>query len=255
MAAVRAPKDGSYDVGKDVREFMELGGGAVVEGLATGVIEAGAATPLVAPLMIMLNKVNGVVDKAVRHKEELEQLLKFCCVIMAQVIAKYNASREIVGITPLKQYIAELEELSEDCNRESGVGSELQILKRGDRIENLCRSLDTLGSITAAAKVQQYSNQTVSVAQLSTLVCGGLNSNAWCLRFCSRLTEHPLDCGQTFSRFTETIYIHMSSHIISLSRTGSSADRTYAEGDSQRRGTLGTAGRGGGILQARAKYP
>lgn len=46
----------------------------MVDGVATGVVEIGAATPVVAPLCLALLKAKGVVDGTSRNRDALEEL-------------------------------------------------------------------------------------------------------------------------------------------------------------------------------------
>lgn len=170
MATAEAPEDFSDDLGARMHEFMGLGVGSVVDGLVTGVIKAGAATPLVAPLIVMLKQAKDLVDKAARHKEELEKLLEFCGVATAQVIDTYNDSLECFDITPLEKCIEELREVSGDCDGKSGAISELRGLNDDDRIEKLGERLGAHVSITALGARRQHSNQLVSVPRMLAAV-------------------------------------------------------------------------------------
>lgn len=66
------------DAVQAAQEVARLGVSTVVEGVATGVIEIGAATPVVAPLCVALLKAKGIIDGASRNKEELKEIHEWC---------------------------------------------------------------------------------------------------------------------------------------------------------------------------------
>lgn len=162
MAAARHPNDASADLGTGVREGMKLGVAAGLEALATGAINVGAATPFVAPLFVMLKQAKDLVDKAVRNKEDLDDLLNDFVFITEQVVDEYNATRNGFNLTPLKEWIKERNEVSVECNRMRGVSNGFRLLKRGDQIETLRKRLSELVPIMSLAAGFQNMNMLVS---------------------------------------------------------------------------------------------
>ena len=65
---------------------------AVINSIAEGALEVGAATPVVAPLCVALLEAKKVIDGASRNGEELEELCGHCDLITVQVIDKAKAS-------------------------------------------------------------------------------------------------------------------------------------------------------------------
>ena len=119
------------------REVTALTISTMVESVATGVIEIGAATP-VAPLCVALLKAKGIVDAASRNKEELEELLSWCDLITVQVIDRSKASKtSTINVAPLSDCIDKLKEVAERC-RSRGTFARLALFRKdGDDIRRL----------------------------------------------------------------------------------------------------------------------
>lgn len=100
------------------RETARLGVSTVVESVAEGIIEIGAATPVVAPLCKALLKAKGVVDAASRNKEELEELRQRCEMITVQVIDNAKASKtSTIDLKPLQDCVDQLKEVAYNRGR------------------------------------------------------------------------------------------------------------------------------------------
>lgn len=103
------------DAVQAAQETAKLTISTVVEGVAEGIIEIGAATPIVAPLCKALLKAKAIVDGASRNKEELAGLHERCDLITVQVIDdKTKASNSsTIDVSPLKQRIDQLKDVAE----------------------------------------------------------------------------------------------------------------------------------------------
>ena len=101
------------DAVQAAQETARFGISTAVEGVATGIIEIGAATPFVAPLCLALLKAKETVDRASRNKKELEELLKRCDLTTEQVINKTKASRTLgIDVSPLRECVSGLTEMA-----------------------------------------------------------------------------------------------------------------------------------------------
>eukprot|EP00903_Cladosiphon_okamuranus_P016275 g15008.t1 len=111
---------------------------AVVESVASGAIEVGTATPVVAPLCVALLKVKGVVDEANRSKEELEELCEWCDLITVKVIHKAKASQvSTFDVAPLKKCIDKLEDVADRYNSQGGCAKLARFRRNRDDIQRL----------------------------------------------------------------------------------------------------------------------
>lgn len=151
MEAARAQRDERGDVGTVALETTKLGIETVAEGLATGIIEVGTATPLVAPLFIALKKAKEAVDKAVRREEELKDLHALCGIITGQVIDKCRANSSSIDVSPLRKCIEDLKALAELCSHKSTFRRKLRSLKHGDSIQNLRERINHLVPVMGLA--------------------------------------------------------------------------------------------------------
>ncbi|CAN0154938.1 unnamed protein product [Scytosiphon promiscuus] len=103
----------------------------VIEGIATGLIDIGAVTPVVAPLCIALKKAKEVVDGASRNKQELEELHERCGVITKHVIDKVkDTNSSTIDVAPLRGCVDDLTEMA----------TRYQNRKRSARLTRLCKS-------------------------------------------------------------------------------------------------------------------
>ncbi|CAN0179829.1 unnamed protein product [Scytosiphon promiscuus] len=103
----------------------------VIEGIATGVIDIGAVTPVVAPLCIALKKAKEVVDGASRNQKELEELHERCGLITKHVIDKVkDTNSSTIDVAPLRGCVDDLTEMA----------TRYQNRKRSARLTRLCKS-------------------------------------------------------------------------------------------------------------------
>ena len=120
------------------REAARLTASNMVEFVASGTIEIGAATPVVAPLCAALLKVKSVIDRANRNKEELDELYTWCGLITVQVIDKAktsNISKSFVA--PLEKCVLKLEEVAERYRSQRPLTRLVLFRKNGDDIQKL----------------------------------------------------------------------------------------------------------------------
>lgn len=81
----------------------------VIKSVATGEIEVGASTPVVARLCADLLEAKGIIDGASRDKEELEELRVQCERFTLLVIDKARASRNLtIDVSPLQKCVDQL---------------------------------------------------------------------------------------------------------------------------------------------------
>eukprot|EP00752_Nemacystus_decipiens_P008588 g7668.t1 len=120
------------------RETTRLGVSTVVESVAEGIIEIGAATPVVAPLCKALLKAKGVVDAASRNKEELEKLRQRCEMITVQVIDKTKSSKtSTIDVKPLQECVDKLKEVAERYDDRGRFARLVRFRRDGDDIQRL----------------------------------------------------------------------------------------------------------------------
>ena len=119
-------------------EAAKLTVSAVIEFVASGTIEVGAATPVVAPFCAALLKVKSVVDGANRNKEELEELYTWCDLITVHVIGKAKTSNIPKNfVAPLEQCVHKLEEVAERYRSQRPHTRMVLFRKNGDDIQKL----------------------------------------------------------------------------------------------------------------------
>ena len=120
------------------REAARLTMSTVVEGVTSGIIEIGAAAPVVAPLCVALVKAKAVVDGARRNKDELTELCQRCDLITVQVIDKAKASRTAANdLSPLQECIDKLKVVAERYHAQGCLARLARFRKDGDDIERL----------------------------------------------------------------------------------------------------------------------
>lgn len=116
------------------RETARLG----VEGVAAGIIEIGAATPVVAPLCVALLKAKEVVDGASRNKEELDELQMICKIITEKVIDKAEASKtSTINVKPLQECVDQLKVVAERYHDRGRLARLVHFRTDGDDIQRL----------------------------------------------------------------------------------------------------------------------
>lgn len=124
----------------------------MVEGVATGIIEIGAATPFVAPLCVALIKAKGVVDGASRNKEELAELCELCDLITVQVIDKAKDTPTI-DVSPLQKCIDKLNEVAKRYHDQGWLARLAQFRRDGDDIQRLRARIEAVVPIMGLAGV------------------------------------------------------------------------------------------------------
>eukprot|EP00903_Cladosiphon_okamuranus_P019673 g18082.t1 len=137
------------------RKAAGFAASAVVEGVATGIIEIGAITPVVAPLCVALLKAKGVVDGASRNQEELKDLLERCDLITVQVIdkAKFSSNISTAYVSPLVECVAKLNEVAQRYNNKSRLAKLRRFRKDGEDIQKLRASIEAVVPIMGLAVV------------------------------------------------------------------------------------------------------
>lgn len=136
------------------QETARLGVSAVVESVATGIIEIGAATPVVAPLCVALLKAKGIVDGASRNKEELGELCERCDLIAVQVIDKAKASNtSTIDVFPLQKCVDKLEEVAERYHDQGRLARLAQFRRDGNDIQRLRARIEAVVPIMGLAGV------------------------------------------------------------------------------------------------------
>lgn len=110
----------------------------VVEFVASGTIEVGAATPVVAPLCVALLKAKSIIDGANRNKEELGELYTWCDLITVHVIDKAKTSNISTStVAPLEKCVHKLEEVAERYRSQRPHTRLVLFRKNGDDIQKL----------------------------------------------------------------------------------------------------------------------
>lgn len=152
---------------QDVRETARLGIPAVVKGIATGIIEIGAATPVVAPLCKALLKAKGIVDRASRKKEELEELCEQCDLITWQVIDKADAlNTSTIDVSRLQGCIDELKEVAERYHGKGRLARLAHSGRDGDDIQRLRARIEAVVPIMGLAVGMNNAKKLEQVQQI-----------------------------------------------------------------------------------------
>lgn len=126
------------DAVQAAQETARLTISTVVESVATGIIEIGAATPVVAPLCVALLKAKENLDGVKRNKEELEELHERCKIITVQVIDKVKASNTSrIDVSHLQECVDKLEEVAQRYHDQGCLARLAQFRRDGDDIQRL----------------------------------------------------------------------------------------------------------------------
>lgn len=142
------------DTVQAAHETARLGFSTVVEGIATGIVEVGAATPVVAPLCIALLKAKVVVDGARRNEEELKELLQWCNVITEQVIDKAKVSNtSTIDVSPLQTCVDKLNVVADRYHGQGCLSKLKQFRRDGDDIQRLRARIQAVVPIMGLAGV------------------------------------------------------------------------------------------------------
>eukprot|EP00752_Nemacystus_decipiens_P007264 g6502.t1 len=117
----------------------------VINNIADGALEVGAATPVVAPLCVALRDVKGVIDGASRNGEELQELRALCETITVHAIDRVKTSN-IPGLDvgPLQQCVDKLEEVAKRYHDRSWLARLAQYRRDGDDIQRLRKRLENV---------------------------------------------------------------------------------------------------------------
>ncbi|CAM9848556.1 unnamed protein product, partial [Sphacelaria rigidula] len=130
------------DVAASTMEAVALAAKTVVEGLATGIIEVGEATPIVAPLFVALKLAKEMFDGVKRHREQLEELHDQCTVITTHIIIRCNAQSSKIDIAPLKKCVADLMRLATSYSVGGTFAKVVRYRRDKDRIDRLRRDIE-----------------------------------------------------------------------------------------------------------------
>lgn len=117
----------------------------VVEGVVSGIITVGAATPFVQTFCIALREAKGIVDEAKRNKEQLEKLHERCELITVQVINKAKASRiSEIDLSPLEECVDDIKALVKRYDAQGCCARLVQFRRDGDDIQKLRESIEAV---------------------------------------------------------------------------------------------------------------
>lgn len=137
------------------RATTRLVASTILESIVGGAIDVGAATPVVAPLCVALQKAKAMIDGVSRNKEALAGLLKRCGLIAVHVIDKVNASENSsIDVSPLVECVDELKAVAER-NRGRGRCTQLVLsCRHADDIQRLsARIEETIPTMTLSGVV------------------------------------------------------------------------------------------------------
>ena len=134
-------------------ETARLGVSTVIEEVATGMIEIGAATPVVAPLCVALLKAKGIVEGASRNRDDLEQLRARCDMITVQVIDRYKDTNDVMDLSPLLKCVDKLAEVAQRYHDQGTLARMAQFRRNGDDIQRLRDRIDAVVPIMGLAGV------------------------------------------------------------------------------------------------------
>ena len=118
-------------------EMARIGVSTVIEGVATGIIEIGAATPVVAPLCVALLKAKDMVEGTSRNKDGLQQLSARCDMITVQVIDRCRGTTPVLDVSPLVKCIEKLAEVAQRYHDQGTFARMAQFRRDGDDIQRL----------------------------------------------------------------------------------------------------------------------
>lgn len=151
------------DVRAPTEEAVRLAAKTIVEGLATGIIEVGEATPIVAPIFVALKIVKEMFDDVHRCKEHLEELHHRCIVITTYVIVKCNSKGSKIDVTPLEGCVKTLMGLALQCSVQGMFSRLVKYRRDKDQIERLRGRVEGLVQIMGLAGVVRVSEQVEGV--------------------------------------------------------------------------------------------
>lgn len=146
------PRDLLNALGKSLGLAAKIG----VEGLASGVISAGKATPVVGPICVGLEKMKEAWDKVKYRKELLMELHGRCTVLTTWVVLKCAGDSSCqVDVTPLADCVAKLNALVTDCSKDGIIrirtNGKIEWLEK--RIDDLVKDMGLGGVIKVSEQV------------------------------------------------------------------------------------------------------
>lgn len=159
------------DVAQATRETARLGVSTIIEGVATGIIEVGAATPVVAPLCVALRQAKAVVDGASRNKDDLEQASERCDMITVQVIDVCRRKKSVVDVSPLAECINKLTEVAQRYHAQGKFARMSQFRRDGKDIQRLRDRIEAVVSTMGLAGVVNIQDQLEDVRRMLVRTC------------------------------------------------------------------------------------
>lgn len=139
----------------------------VVQGIATGIIEIGAPTPVVAPLCKVLLEAKDMVDEASNNKQELQELYALCEVITVQVIVKAKASKTSrIVVAPLVEFVDKLKIVAKRYHSRRTFTRLMQSIRNGDDIQKLRTSIENIVPIMGLSGVVLIADRLEDVRQM-----------------------------------------------------------------------------------------
>lgn len=169
------------DAVQGVRETARVTSSTVVEGVVSGIITVGAATPVVQTFCIALREAKGIVDEAKRNKEQLEKLGKRCELITVHVINKAKASTSSqVDFTPLEKCVDDIKALVKRYDAQGCCARLVQFRRDGDDIEGLRETIEAVVPVMGLSAGVTAVEQNNQILVRLLLVFGTVS-----------LTQHP----------------------------------------------------------------
>lgn len=130
-----------------------------VGGMATGIIDVGEATPIVAPVFVALKLAKDTFDKVKRNKKQLEELHDRCTIITTYVIIRCNTESCKISVTPLMDCLDELKALSKSFSVRGTFSRIASCRRDGSRIQRLRDRIEGLVPVLELAAVIRVSEQ------------------------------------------------------------------------------------------------
>lgn len=177
-----APKHGlrstAEDMSQSTMEAVTLAAKAAAEGVVSGVIDVGEATPVVAPVFVALKLVMELFDAVKRHKDQLEELHQRCAMITTYVIVRCNTSSCAIDVTPLNECVEEIGVLASRYSV-GGMFAKVGRYRRDrDRLGGLRSRIENLVSIMGLSGVAVVSSQVGDVRSDLERVAAGLQAGS-----------------------------------------------------------------------------
>ncbi|CAM9536411.1 unnamed protein product, partial [Scytosiphon promiscuus] len=151
------------------QETARVTASTVIEGVVSGIITVGAATPFVQTFCIALREAKGIVEEAKRNKEQLEKLHERCELITVQVINKAQASRSSeIDFTRLKRCVDDIKTLVQRYDEQGCCARLVQFRRDGDDIQELRESIEAVVPImglSAVVTAVDQNNQILALLQ------------------------------------------------------------------------------------------